>query len=459
MAFNTGLSGLRAANADLSVTGNNIANVGSAGFKQSRAEFADLYAASVHGLGSSPRGSGVQQPHIAQLFYQGNINDTQNPLDLAINGNGFFVTKEGGDISYTRAGYFKADNQGYIANNFGQRLQGYRTDSEGRLQSGVLSDLQIAKGNHEPKATSSINWNFNLDSSKAAPSAWQNAYDKHLADNVGDEAGAIAAANATFNPADPASYNHSTSVEIFDSQGNAHNLTQYFVKTGEGKWQMKTLIDGRSPQNPSSSEPATVDLAFDSAGRLKADGISNASGGIRVDAGGLLKLDGWNPARSDGGKVPVWSSNGASSESISMDVRGSTQFASAFGVNSQSQNGYTTGQLSGIDIDERGRIFTRYTNGMAKLQGQVALADFANVQGLVPLGKTSWARSLESGDAVIGAPSSGTLGKLQSHALEDSNIELSEQLVNLIVAQRNYQANAKTIETESTLTQTLINLR
>jgi len=460
MAFNIGLSGLRAANADLSVTGNNIANVGSAGFKQSRAEFADLYAASVHGLGSSPRGSGVQQPHIAQLFYQGNINDTQNPLDLAINGNGFFVTKDGGDISYTRAGYFKADKEGYIVNNFNQRLQGYRADSEGRLQSGVLSDLQIAKGNHEPKASSRIEWNFNLDSSKASPTSWQNAYDEHLKANPDDKAGALEAAGKTFNPKDPASYNHSTSIEIFDSQGNAHHLTQYFVKTGQGQWQMKTLIDGRSPTDPQSTEAATVNLEFDSSGRLDTAKLA-ASGGISVGQGGLLKLEGWVPAHSDGGKPPKWSANGATGakEGIEMDVRSSTQFASAFGVNSQSQNGYTTGQLSGVEIDERGMIFTRYTNGMAKLQGQVALADFANVQGLTALGKTSWAQTLESGEAVIGAPSSGTLGKLHSHALEDANIELSEQMVNLIVAQRNYQANAKTIETESAITQTLINLR
>jgi len=459
MAFNIGLSGLRAANADLSVTGNNIANVGSAGFKQSRAEFADLYAASVHGLGSSPRGSGVQQPHIAQLFYQGNINDTQNPLDLAINGNGFFITKDGGDISYTRAGYFKADKEGYIVNNFNQRLQGYKTDSEGRLQSGVLSDLQIAKGNHEPKATSRIEWNFNLDSTKTPPATWQAAYDDHLKANPNDTAGALTAANKTFDPADPASYNHSTSVELFDGQGNKHHLTQYFVKTGQGQWQMKTLIDGRSPTDPASTEPASVSLEFDPSGRLDTSKLA-ASGGISVGQGGLLKLEGWVPAQSDGGKPPKWTANGASAApEISIDLQSSTQFASAFGVNSQSQNGYTTGQLSGVEIDERGMIFTRYTNGMAKLQGQVALADFANVQGLVPLGKTSWAQTLESGEAVIGAPSSGTLGKLQSHALEEANIELSEQLVNLIVAQRNYQANAKTIETESALTQTLINLR
>jgi len=461
MAFNIGLSGLRAANCDLSVTGNNIANVGSAGFKQSRAEFSDLYAASVHGLGTSPRGSGVQQPHVAQLFYQGNINDTQNPLDLAINGNGFFITNDGGNVSYTRAGYFGTDKQGYIVNNFQQRLQGYAADVDGRLQTGILGDLQISKGNHEPKASSRIDWNFNLDSTKSSPPSWQAAYDKHLAANPGDEKGAQAAADASFDAKDPASYNHSASINVFDSQGNAHALTQYFVKTGQGQWQMKVLIDGRSPANPEETTPASVNLAFDAAGRLDVSklGESNLSG-LTVNQG-VLELKNWVPAQSNGGKPPVWSANGATAaiDGLHIDLRSSTQFASAFAVNSQSQDGYTTGEMSGLEIDERGVIFARYTNGMAKVQGQVALANFANVQGLTPLGKTSWAQTLESGEAVVGTPSSGTLGKLQSRALEEANIELSEQLVNLIVAQRNYQANAKTIETESALTQTLINLR
>jgi len=460
MAFNIGLSGLRAANCDLSVTGNNIANVGSAGFKQSRAEFADLYAASVHGLGTTGRGSGVLQPHVAQLFYQGNISDTQNPLDLAINGNGFFVTKDGGDISYTRAGYFKTDKQGYIVNNFNQRLQGYRTDEEGRLQTGILGDLQISAGNHEPKATSRIEWGFNLDSTKTTPVAWQNAYDKHIADNAGDTVGAIAAAAKSFDPKDAASYNHSTSTEIFDSQGNSHKLTQYFVKTGQGQWQMKVLVDGRTPGNPELTEPVTVTLKFDDSGRLDSKNIITERG-VSLSPDGMLKLEGWIPAHSSGGKDAKWTKNGAvgAAEGISMDLRRSTQFASAFGVTSQSQNGYASGELSGLEIDDKGMIFARYTNGMAKVQGQVVLANFASVQGLSPLGKSSWAQTLESGEPVMGTPRSGTLGALQSKALEDANIELSEQMVNLIVAQRNYQANAKTIETESAITQTLINLR
>ena len=461
MGFNIGLSGLRASTSDLNVTGNNIANAGTAGFKQSRAEFADVYAASVLGTGSNPQGSGVLLGNVSQLFNQGNINYTQNALDLAINGNGFFVTSNGGDIGYTRAGYFGTDRDGYIVNNFGYRLQGYASDADGNIVSGVTSDLRVESGNQEPKATTALNQNFNLNSTLASPSAWQTAYDSHLATNPGDENGALAVANATFNPTDPTSYNSSTSVNIYDSQGNAHTLTQYFVKTGANSWDMKVLVDGRNPDDPSLTTPSQVTLQFDAAGKLDLTALNASTPTGFSITNGMIGLDTWVPASSDGGTPPVWSPNGATAnpEGISIDLRSATQFASSFAVNSVSQDGYTTGQLAGLEIDDTGVIFARYTNGQSKVQGQVVLANFANVQGLTPVGKTGWAQSFESGEPVLGSPRSGTLGALQAGALEDSNVELSDQLVNLIVAQRNYQANAKTIETESAITQTIINLR
>ncbi len=435
MSFNIGLSGLRSATSDLNVTGNNIANAGTAGFKQSRAEFADLYASSVVGSGKNSQGSGVLLANVSQLFNQGNINYTQNALDLAINGNGFFQTSNNGDVSYTRAGYFGTDRDGFMVNNFGYKLQGYAVDGSGNLQNGIVSDVQIQTASQAPRATTDLDQVFNLNSTNEVPS------------------------NTPFNPNDPTTYNSSTSTNIYDSQGNAHSLTQYFVKTGANDWTMNVLIDGRNPNVPTSTTPFSTALNFTASGQLNLAGLTSTD--LTVNANGTLDLTNWVPAAPDSSVPPVWSANGTNTPAvpINIDLRKATQFASTFAVNSVSQDGYTTGQLSGLEIDDTGVIFARYTNGQSRVQGQVVLATFANTQGLTPVGKTAWVQSFESGEPVVGTPRSGTLGSLQAGALEDSNVELSDQLVNLIVAQRNYQANAKTIETENAVTQTIINLR
>ncbi|MDP3846033.1 MAG: flagellar hook protein FlgE [Pseudomonas sp.] len=434
MSFNVGLSGLRAATSDLNVTGNNIANAGTVGFKQSRAEFADVYAAQTVGGGANPVGSGVLLAGVSQLFKQGNTNNTQNGLDLAINGNGFFQTSNNGDVSYTRAGYFGTDKEGFVVNNFGYNLQGYAVDVNGNLQNGVVSDLRVQTASQAPKATTQMDQSFNLNSTNQIPT------------------------NLTFDPNDPTSYNSATSTNIYDSQGNSHVLTQYFLKTGPNVWQMNTLIDGRNPLDPTLTTPFTAGLTFSTAGLLTAQ----TSTDFTVNAvDGTLDMTNWVPAAPNTAIPPVWSSNGASASAtgVNIDLRTATQFSSTFAVSSVTQDGYTTGQLSGLEVDDTGIMFARYTNGQSKIQGQVVLANFANQQGLTPVGKTAWIQSFESGEPVVGTPRSGTLGALQSGALEDSNVELSDQLVNLIVAQRNYQANAKTIETESAITQTIINLR
>lgn len=449
MSFNIGLSGIKAASSDLNITGNNIANASTVGFKQSRAEFQDLYAASVLGTGKNAQGSGVLLGNVGQLFNQGTIDSTQNALDMGINGNGFFVTSNNGAIQYTRAGYFGTDKQGFIVDNNGYKLQGYTTNDQGLLQPGVRSDLRIETASQAPKASSSIKQTVNLNSTQTTPTT------------------------TPFNPSDPTSYNSSTSVNIYDSQGNAHVLSQYFVKGANNSWTMNVLIDGRNPGDPTAEDPTTkvatpytVTLPFTSSGAL--DGGKVASTDLKQVNNattntfeGVLKLDNWVPAISNGGTPATWASNGAVANpaGITLDMRGSTQYSSAFAVTSVNQDGYTTGQLSGLEIDDTGQIFARYTNGQSKVQGQVVLANFANVQGLTPMGKTSWTESSESGQPVVGTPRSGTLGALQSGALEASNVDISTELVDMIVAQRNYQANAKTIETENAITQTIINLR
>ncbi|MCK9465470.1 MAG: flagellar hook protein FlgE [Thiopseudomonas sp.] len=497
MSFNIGLSGLRAATKDLNVTGNNIANAGTVGFKQSRAEFADVYAATVLGTGKNQQGSGVLLASISQQFNQGNVNYTQNPLDLAINGNGFFQVSNNGALSYTRAGFFGTDKEGFIVDNFGYNLQGYTVDTNDQVMEGVVGNLQIRSASQEPRATSEMKQSFNLNSTNNAPT------------------------NANFSPTDPASYNSSTSTNIYDSQGNAHTFTQYFVKTGPNNWQMNVMIDGGHPQAGAAnfaaqsyigsgpqavldaavaalpadsfstnmeaevqdlidnhgateeqvvaaiarignSSPITLNMAFDSAGKpLPVAG--DAEGYFSANPDGTLTMNPgmWTPSLMNDAKPPIAISNGSTMNPTGMqlDMRTATQYASSFAVTAVAQNGYTTGELSGIEIDDTGLIFARYTNGQSKVQGQVILADFANVQGLKPVGKTQWVQSLESGEPVRNPGRTGTLGAIQAGALEDSNVELSDQLVNLIVAQRNYQANAKTIETESAITQTIINLR
>lgn len=499
MSFNIGLSGLNAAGKSLNVTGNNIANVGSTGFKASRAEFADVYATSMFGSGSNATGSGVLTANISQQFAQGNITSTGNSLDLAISGNGFFVLSDNGSRLYTRNGTFSTDSAGYIVDNSGNRLQGYGIDANGVIINGPQTDLKVDTTNQVPQATTSIDQTVALNSAAAVPTT------------------------TPFDPATASSYNWSTSVDIFDSQGNSHTLSQYFVKDeAVNSWTMYVTVDGRNPAYPDGFDnedalsavddltsatatdveraledvPAgirdaavaaaadageTVDMAkeriaaaittasagtYPFAATVKFDSSGNLLDPIESDDfsvdGKVLTLSNWQPATiTDSTTDPVtWGANGATANpaGIQLDMRGSSQTSTSFAVNSVSQDGYTTGQMSGLSVNEDGTLFATYTNGQSKVIGQTILATFSNMQGLTAVGNTNWVESYASGEPVIGTPGSGTLGNLASGSLEDSNVDLTAELVNLIVAQRNYQANAKTIETESTISQTIIQM-
>lgn len=407
MSFNTALSGLRAANTDLAVTGNNIANASTTGFKESRAEFGDVYANSILGTGSRTPGSGVLVNSVAQQFGQGNVSITNNSLDLAVNGQGFFILSDQGSPLYTRAGNLQLDNQGFIVNSQSARLQGFAASPSGQILTGALTDLRIQTSDIAPSATTEVNLRFNVDSGNAIP-------------------------GVAFDPNDPSSYNWSTAATIYDSLGNPHVLTSFYRLEASGAtgndWRVYTDLDS--------------------------SGTANNLGLISFDTGGALTApapavlnDSWTPT------------GGAAALNFTIDLTGSTQFGTDSTVNSLNQDGYAPGRLSGINIDDTGVIFARYTNGQALILGQVALANFANPQGLAPVGNTAWAESFDSGQPVVGAPQSGSRGSIQAGALEDSNVDLSAQLVNLILAQRNYQANAKTIETNNATTQTIINLR
>ncbi|HEY7772384.1 MAG TPA: flagellar hook-basal body complex protein [Marinagarivorans sp.] len=817
MPFNTALSGIRAASSDLKVTGNNIANASTSGFKRSRAEFGDVYAISVLGSGSNAIGSGVRLQDVAQNFNQGSMSFTENSLDLAVNGNGFFVVQQGGEQFYTRAGTFGLDKDGYIVNNVDARLQGFPADGAGNI-SGLQGDIQVRTSNLAPRSTTDVDMLLNLDASQPvlqstgtrfstdgnavgvtqaglsedttttvagtgftfpiandfsatpmtfdveltassgnngtvsvnlntangtpatignfnelrtlagvinaqlsqplppqssidvmaeavdlgggnyrldfvsaisgeasqvrvsnasanaadvgvqpAPAvstsvpgvpAVDNGYPRQSIEVTNDEGdtttytaekgataaqtaselnaltGVTASASSTltipfagfnnsngnmsvtvngvtldadnlsalatgvnqfsrttlpgisavvdpatgdltlsssvgdnlqvsiaspdegdsieilgnpnapsailevdtdgtltnpsalpandnsivvggtldivldedysvanavppsvglfgpltaqafedvvlneFDPADSDTYNWETQLTIFDSLGNSHVLTQYYVRqdydvndptTSPNHWQMYAQIDGEDVGDPDTSLPPPQNTVPTRAGF---DVYFNDDGSLNRLLTDDILISNWTPKGENGlpnGSMgPQNVLNGGStlipdppvSSNFVVSLEGTTQFSSDFAVNDVDQSGYTTGRLSGLNIGDDGVIFARFTNGESQVLGQVALADFSNMEGLQPVGDTMWAENFESGAPNIGSPQSGSLGAIQSGALEESNVDLSEELVNLIIAQRNFQASAKTIETADAVTQTIINLR
>ncbi|MCX8005223.1 MAG: flagellar hook protein FlgE [Burkholderiaceae bacterium] len=406
MSFQQGLSGLNATSKNLEIIGNNVANASTFGFKASRAEFSDMYAAALNGAGANSIGIGVNLAAVAQQFTQGNIATTSNPLDVAINGNGFFRLSTNGAISYTRNGQFALDRDGYLVTANGARLTGYPADANGQVVASTPVDLRLSLANIAPRATSEAWMSLNLDSREAPPTS-------------------------AFSISNPASYNSSTAMTVYDSQGNAHTLTTYFRKTGANTWDVYaagdgSLLNGGAPIGT---------LTFNASGTLAADVTMNVS-------------------------MPL--TNGATSPlafPLTFPARDMTQFGVNFAVSELRQDGFTTGRLAGFAIGEDGVILGRYSNGQSRAMGQIVLANFVNAQGLVSLGNNQWAESSDSGQPLVAAPGSGTLGVLQSGALEEANVDLTEELVKMITAQRVYQANAQTIRTQDQIQQTLVNLR
>lgn len=421
MAFDTAISGMAAATSELNVIGNNIANSSTTGFKASRAEFADVYATSVLGVSAKAIGKGVTLSAVTQEFSQGNIDFTSNSLDLAINGDGFYVLSDDGAQSFTRAGSFQVDDEGYIVSSTGSRLQAYGADNFGNI-TGNLGDVQLETALIDPNETTVVDVTLNLDSRDAVPAVpFTPPYDAF-------------AATPTFPDTD--SYNASSSVTIYDGLGNPHTLDTYYVKSATAnEWDVYTLIDGVSTSGPDT-------LVFEPNGQFDP---------ATLPAQAVITA--WQPLDDNG------AANGADPQNVTIDLSTSTQFGSTFGVSSLSQNGYSAGQLSGIAVDESGVIFARYTNGQSRALGQVALAGFNSTTGLQPIGNSSWLETFSSGPATISGPGTGGLGVIQAGALEDSNVEVTEQLVDMIIAQRNFQAAAQVIQTADTITQTIINIR
>ena len=596
MSFNIALGGLSAAHKRLEVAGNNIANVGTVGFKSSRAEFAALYSSARLGSGRNAVGDGVRLANVSQNFNAGGaFSSDGHPLDMRIQGNGFFVISDRGSVSYTRAGAFVKDANDFIVDNHGSRLQGYGADARGQIIPGVRTDLRIDTSNMAPKATTEVSQVINLgsatpslatlplfnpadpstytkvitrtiqdagipavpevvdgngtvitparpaippadhelkqyfvktdddhwnsyvtvdginpaDPDSMAPLQWSLAkrpdgtmayaggsqHIKKISDTefsltrwipAQQKGGAWVPSPAasggpvslplshggvngidaldpvvdrpvpTFRSSDPTSYNHTFSSRVYDSQGNEHELKQYFVKDGINSWRMHLLINDRNPMDAQRTEPYTASFLFNADGT-----ISSMTGGpgLQLD-NQTLTLTGWIPSRLvDAGKSTAqWISNGAVAhpEGIRLDMSRLSQHNAETARSSLQVDGYSPGLLTGMNIDGSGIMRASFSNGLYRNIGQVMLASFANEQGLQPQSDTRWTETIESGAAIYDAPGIGTLGSIVEQSLEGSNVKLTEELIELIQAQTAYQANSKVISTEATLMQTLI---
>jgi flagellar hook protein FlgE len=402
MTFRVAISGLNAAQSELAATANNIANSSTSGFKSSRVQFAELYSGSG---GQNSVGSGVKVAGISQQFSQGAINFTDNGLDLAISGKGFFVVGDADSRAYTRAGSFKVDRNGFVVNPAEQRLQVFPPRVEGGFNTSTTADLRLTSGESAPAATGRVDMTFNLPGNASVP------------------------ARTPFDPADAGTYSHSTAMTVYDSLGAAHTATVYLSKTAtDNTWEKRLYVDGNAVGTVQTLE-------------------YSANGTLVTPAAGELTYPAYTPTT---GAAPI---------TLTYDVGSSTQYGNAFSVSAVNQDGYTTGRLVGVETDADGVVQARFTNGRSVALGQVAIAQFASVDGLQTLGDTAWGETFASGSALLSAAGTGGLGSIQSGALEGSNVDVTQQLVNMITAQRNFQANAKMISTADALSQTIINIR
>jgi len=400
MSFNIALSGLQATTQDLNTISNNIANSSTTGFRSGRSEFAAIY--------NGDQAGGVNVMSTSQNFSMGGtLNHTGRELDMGLQGDGFFVLNgQDGSTLYSRAGMFHQDANGFVTDPSGNHLQGYPVGQLGQLQQGNVGDLQIQSAALAAKATTSIGLISNLNASVDA----------------------INQTATPFNFNDASSYHSSSTTAAYDSLGKEHSLTQYNVKTATGAWSVHYVMDG------TDVEPAEGHkMTFDANGTLTAGDRSS----LTINNKDLL--------------------DGASDMNIEISYKKSTQYANDFSNSSISQNGYTSGDLNGIRLDDNGMLYGTYTNGEEQLQGQVVLADFNNPNGLTPTDSNAWTATTAAGQPIVGAPTTGTFGSIKSGSLEGSNVDTTSEMVSLMTAQRNYQSNAKVLDANSTMHQALLN--
>ncbi|MGI3450220.1 flagellar hook protein FlgE [Citrobacter freundii] len=396
MSYEIAATGLNAVNEQLDGISNNIANSGTVGYKSMTTQFSAMYAGT-QAMGVSVAGSAQS------ISTGGSMVSTGNALDLAINDDGFFVMCDSaGNISYTRAGSFVTDKNGYIVNASGDYLQGYPVDDSGTLQTGTVTDIQIKTGNIPAQATDSMTFTANFDAS--------------------DET--IDRASVPFDANNSDTYTDSYTTTVYDSLGNEHSVSQYFTKTGDNTWEVQYTFDGEAQ----TDAPPTT-LTFDpNTGKL---------------------TDPTTP------QTITFTTTEAAPISMTIDYSDCTQYGSDFSVTTNSATGYASATQNGVQVDDDGKVYATYSNGERMLQGQVVLATFPDENGLEAVSGTAWVQTGESGTPLIGTPGSGSCGTLSSGMLESSNVDITNELVNLMTAQRNYQANTKVISTSTQLDQAL----
>ena len=390
MSFTTSISGLDAAQERMAVISNNIVNAGTVGFKKGEAQFGDLYSSALQDTGAAA-GTGVELTRIRSDFTQGEFQFTSSALDLAIDGSGLFLLRAAdGTNEYTRAGSFQSDNNGFIVSESGLRVQGYQADVNGGLLP-TLGDLRVDTGLLNQKQTGNVSFAGNIDSRVGTP---ENA----------------------FSIDDPTSFSSTSTTTIYDSAGNAQELSLYFVRNpvAAGTFTVYAAIDDEVL-------PGTTDLVFDAAGLLAPDSPTE------------LAIVGYQP-------------DDALAMDIAIDLSGVNNFGTQNITSDFSQDGYPAGELLSFAFDDTGRLISTYTNGQQRAQGQVALATFVNPESLQPIGGNGFAQTDESGEPVIGAPGSGARGSIRASALELANVDITSELLALIEAQRNFQSNAQSIQ-------------
>ena len=460
MSFNIALSGLNAAQKDLDVTSNNVANVNTVGFKESRAEFVDVYASSLLAAGNTKVGDGVLTSDVAQQFSQGSIQFTNNALDLAITGNGFFATvPELGslDTTYTRSGQFKLNSDNFVVNSQGGHLLGFPVNPDGSSASVSLSTaepIRIPTASGAPTKTSQVDVRMNLP--------------------AGDSY--ISGAPGNFDPDDPLTFNNSTSVTIFDSLGDSHIMTYFFIKdnptVNPNEWMLFAAVDGNviDLQDPNGDAVANNRVGGMTSGPLSAGGgvigarlQFNVSGDFisqepDLASGGIITRDFTNhlPNGADTAQTVQIDFN---LDPLAPNPNEPTQFASNFEVTALNQDGLAVGRLTGIDIGKDGLVRATYSNGTSQPLSRISLVNFSNEQGLTQVGNTGWKESIVSGEALAGEAATGTFGSINSSALEQANVNLTTELIDLISAQRNFQANSRALEVDNQLNQTILQIR
>ena len=429
MSFYTSLSGLQASQTDMSTISNNIANSATSGFKRSTTQFADVMASSLTVSPNHMIGSGVAVKDTRQQFSEGNLIQSQSSLDLAITGDGFFAVKpqvDGSVVDYTRNGSFLVDASGYVTDAQGGHLQVYPVDGSGSVvASGAdsLISLQLPETSGTPVATQNVALDVNFNSASIVPS---------------DSTEFNASNPYAFDRFDPTTYNQSTQTTIYDASGNAQTMTNYYVRNGQPdasgntSWSVYSFVGDTQLTTGGSTAPTT--LTFDSTGALTSPTTPTS-------------FDAFTPTGS------------TTAQSLTLDLAGSTQLTSPFNVNSKTQDGKSVGQLSGVTVDDTGMVKASFSNGDSQILGKVAIANFNNPTGLRQMGNSYWQATGLSGTVKYGQAGDNGYGSLMSGTIEGSNVDITQELVDLIAAQQSFQANAKALDTSNQVAQTIFQIQ